>query len=242
MDTGLDVDHPDLGGDGNQAAPHSFPNARVVAGFDLVGDDYNADPESPTISRCRIRTPCRTTATATARTSPASSARTAGAAVAKGVAPGVTFGAYRVFGCAGSVTDDVMLAAMEPALADGMDVLNMSIGDAFNNWPARRPPRDRRARRCRHGRRRFDRQQRRRGSTRPAPRASATRSSASRPTTTRHVQQLVVHGLARRPGDPFGVAGSLAAAADLRQPADGEDRHDHDGGRRLRHAAPRPAP
>ena len=25
---------------------------------------------------------------------------------ARGVAPGVTFGAYRVFGCAGSVTDD----------------------------------------------------------------------------------------------------------------------------------------
>ncbi len=26
MDTGIDVDHPDLGGDGNAAAPHSFPN------------------------------------------------------------------------------------------------------------------------------------------------------------------------------------------------------------------------
>ena len=48
----------------------------------------------------------------------------------------MTFGAYRVFGCDGSTTDDVMIAAMERALADGMDVLNMSIGDAFNNWPA----------------------------------------------------------------------------------------------------------
>ena len=28
-----------------------------------------------------------------------------------------------------------MIAAMEAALADGMDILNMSIGDAFNNWP-----------------------------------------------------------------------------------------------------------
>ena len=46
MDTGIDVDHADLGGDGNQAAPHSFPNARIVAGVDLVGDDYNADVES----------------------------------------------------------------------------------------------------------------------------------------------------------------------------------------------------
>jgi hypothetical protein len=46
----------------------------------------------------------------------------------------VTFGAYRVFGCAGSTTADIMLAAMERALADGMDVLNMSIGSAFQ-WP-----------------------------------------------------------------------------------------------------------
>src|ERR671914_692732 len=49
----------------------------------------------------------------------------------KGVAPGVTFGAYRVFGCAGSTTEDIMVAAMERAQADGMDIVNMSIGDAF---------------------------------------------------------------------------------------------------------------
>jgi subtilisin family serine protease len=50
------------------------------------------------------------------------------------VAPDVTFGAYRVFGCTGSTTADIMLAAMERALADDMDVLNMSIGSAFQ-WP-----------------------------------------------------------------------------------------------------------
>ena len=32
------------------------------------------------------------------------------------------------------MTDDVMIAAMERIKADGMDVLNMSIGDAFNTW------------------------------------------------------------------------------------------------------------
>jgi hypothetical protein len=51
-----------------------------------------------------------------------------------GVAPDVTFGAYRVFGCEGSTTADIMIAAMEMAYADGMDVLNMSIGSAFQ-WP-----------------------------------------------------------------------------------------------------------
>ncbi|MGH8429286.1 MAG: S8 family serine peptidase, partial [Solimonas sp.] len=53
----------------------------------------------------------------------------------KGVAPDVTFGAYRVFGCAGSTDTDIMIAAMELALADGMQVLNMSIGSAFDAWP-----------------------------------------------------------------------------------------------------------
>ena len=47
----------------------------------------------------------------------------------------MTFGAYRVFGCGGSANDDVILAALEQAYADGMDVVNMSLGDAFNSWP-----------------------------------------------------------------------------------------------------------
>jgi len=132
MDTGIDVDHQDLGGDGNQAAPHSFPNSRIVAGTDLVGDDYNADPESanyqPVPHPDANPDDCNGHGTHVAGIVGANGA-------AKGIAPGVTFGAYRVFGCAGSVTDDVMIAAMEAALADGMHVLNMSIGDAFNNWP-----------------------------------------------------------------------------------------------------------
>jgi len=61
-------------------------------------------------------------------------ANVSGAGGLKGVAPGVTFGAYRVFGCEGSTTADIMIAAMERALADGMQVLNMSIGSSFQ-WP-----------------------------------------------------------------------------------------------------------
>lgn len=34
----------------------------------------------------------------------------------------MTFGAYRVFGCAGSTLADIMIVAMERALADGMQV------------------------------------------------------------------------------------------------------------------------
>ena len=46
----------------------------------------------------------------------------------------MTFGAYRVFGCEGSTFADIMVAAMEMAHKDHMDILNMSIGSAFQ-WP-----------------------------------------------------------------------------------------------------------
>ena len=42
-------------------------------------------------------------------------AQGSGAAAARGVAPGVTFGAYRVFGCDGAASSDVILAALERA-------------------------------------------------------------------------------------------------------------------------------
>ena len=134
MDTGIDLDHADLGGDGVAGGTHV--NSRVVAQWDFVGDDYNADPESPNFDPVPNPDPvaddCNGHGTHVAGIVGANGGGQAGHAT--GVAPGVTFGAYRVFGCTGSVTDDVMIAAMERAQADGMHVLNMSIGDAFNNW------------------------------------------------------------------------------------------------------------
>ncbi len=129
MDTGTDYDHPDLGG--------CFgAGCRVATGFDFVGDDFNADPASPSFNP--VPTPdndpddCNGHGT---HVSGIVGAKAASPGGATGVAPGVTFGAYRVFGCVGSTTADIMLAAMERALDDGMQVLNMSIGSAFNTWP-----------------------------------------------------------------------------------------------------------
>jgi subtilisin family serine protease len=134
MDTGIDLDHPDLGGDGVAGGTHV--NSRVVSQWDFVGDAYNADPESPTYDPVPNPDPvaddCNGHGTHVAGIIGADKASGAGGAL--GVAPKVTYGAYRVFGCDGSVTDDVMIAAMERIKADGADVLNMSIGDAFNNW------------------------------------------------------------------------------------------------------------
>ncbi|TMH28315.1 MAG: peptidase S8, partial [Betaproteobacteria bacterium] len=46
MDTGIDIDHPDLGGNGVPGGT-PFPSARITHGWDFVGDAYNADPSSP---------------------------------------------------------------------------------------------------------------------------------------------------------------------------------------------------
>lgn len=43
-------------------------------------------------------------------------------------------GAYRVLGCNGSSNDDIILAALERAVEDKMDVINLSIGEP-NGWP-----------------------------------------------------------------------------------------------------------
>jgi subtilisin family serine protease len=103
-----------------------------VTGWDFVGDAFNADPASASYNPVAMPDPfpddCNGHGTHVSGIVGAS-----GEVV--GVAPGVTFGAYRVFGCAGSTTADIMIAAMERALADDMDILNMSIGSAFNTWP-----------------------------------------------------------------------------------------------------------
>ncbi len=124
MDTGIDFDNPDLGG--------CFgPGCRVEIGYDFVGDAYNQDSTSPTYNPVPTPDPipddCAGHGTHVAGIIGASGAVT-------GVAPGVTFGAYRVFGCNGSTSADIMVAAMERIADDGADVLNMSIGSAFV-WP-----------------------------------------------------------------------------------------------------------
>jgi subtilisin family serine protease len=130
MDSGIDIDHPDFGGSGtNGTTP--FPSARVIKGYDFVGDAFNADPTSASYNPVpvpdEIPDDCDGHGTHVAGIVGANGA-------VKGVAPDVKFGAYRVFGCEGSTTEDIMIAAMERALGDGMHVLNMSIGASYL-WP-----------------------------------------------------------------------------------------------------------
>lgn len=125
IDTGVDIDHPDLGGNG---APGTtpFPTARIPFGWDFVGDAWQAGmgltPQPDPI-------PDDTNGHGTHVAGIVGASGTV-----TGVAPGVTFGVYRVFGTTGSTTSDIMIAAMEMALRDGMHVVNMSIG-AERQWP-----------------------------------------------------------------------------------------------------------
>lgn len=130
MDTGIDIDHPDFGGNGANGST-TFPTARVQYGYDLVGDAFNADSSSPSYNP--VATPDNNPDDCGGHGTHVAGIVGANGTV-KGVAPAVTFGAYRVFGCNGSTTADVMIEAMERAYADGMHVLNMSIGSAFQ-WP-----------------------------------------------------------------------------------------------------------
>lgn len=121
IDSGIDYDHPDLGngcfGDG----------CRVAFGYDFVGDDFNAATAGSLPVPDNDPDDCG-----------GHGSHVAGIVGANGkivgVAPGVTFGAYRVFGCTGSTSADIMVQAMERAQMDDMRVVNMSIGSGYQ-WP-----------------------------------------------------------------------------------------------------------
>ena len=124
IDSGIDYDHPDLGG--------CFgPGCRVAKGWDFVGDSFNPDPASsaynPTPAPDPLPDDCDGHGTHVAGIVGANGA-------VRGVAPEATLYAYRVFGCVGPTTTEMLLVAMERAFADRADILNMSVGAALQ-WP-----------------------------------------------------------------------------------------------------------
>ncbi|KAH7323148.1 subtilisin-like serine protease PR1C [Stachybotrys elegans] len=117
IDTGIDYNHPALGG--------CFGEGCLVAyGYDLVGDDYdgeNAFPDSDPDDACDGH-----------------GTHVAGIIAAQGdnpegfsgVAPGVTLAAYRVFGCNtwAGVSTDILISAFNMAYEQGADIITASIG------------------------------------------------------------------------------------------------------------------
>ncbi|KAJ2721247.1 hypothetical protein GGI07_004080 [Coemansia sp. Benny D115] len=120
IDTGVDYMHPDLGG------CWKTPGCPFQYGSDFVGDGYDSGSAPHPVPDPDPRDTCDGHGTHVTGIIAAHGAKV------RGVAPKVTLGAYRIFGCPGNGTgqsaDDVILKAMEAAHADGMDVINMSFG------------------------------------------------------------------------------------------------------------------
>jgi minor extracellular serine protease Vpr len=166
IDTGIDYTHADFGGPGTVAAynaalatdaanpdPHLVgPNApKVKGGIDLVGDDYNADPDSPAYQPVphpdNNPLDCNSHGTHVAGTATGFGVLADGSTfhgpynqltyqnnsfgVGPGVAPLADLYSIRVFGCDGST--DVVTQAIEWAIENDMDVINMSLGADFGS-------------------------------------------------------------------------------------------------------------
>ncbi len=134
IDTGIDIDHPAFGGSGTPGSA-TFPTSKVIAGYDFVGDEYNgsssSDKYNPVPKPDPLPKDCMGHGTSVASIAAGNDA----AKKFKGVAPDAKLGAYKIAGCEGGFDSDVLLAAMERATKDGMDVVNMSLGLEYESWP-----------------------------------------------------------------------------------------------------------
>ncbi|KAJ7263763.1 subtilisin-like protease [Mycena rebaudengoi] len=122
IDTGIDYTHPALGAGFGRGF-------KVAGGFDLVGDDYTGlnepVPDPDPLDQCAGH-----------------GTHVAGILGAdpdknpfniSGVAYDSNILAYRVFGCVGSVTDDVIVDALLMAVRGKADILSLSIGGS-DGW------------------------------------------------------------------------------------------------------------
>ena len=158
IDTGLDYTHADFGGPGTPAAYNAAHAASTVApaagsydpnkfggGYDFVGDNYDANVPGSTPVPDPNPLDCAghgshvagtvagygVTAAGTTYSGPynASTVSSNSWLVGPGVAPKAKINSYRVFGCEGST--DVVILAINKAVADGVDVISMSLGSPF---------------------------------------------------------------------------------------------------------------
>src|SRR5256714_7754084 len=164
IDTGIDYYHANFGGtdgankfkadNGLTISAGTFPTAKVVGGYDFVGDAYDEASSDPAK---RVPHPdpdpldCNGHGSHTAGTAAGFGVLSNGNTyagpyngttysnsftVGPGVAPQASIYAYRVFGCSGSASDAVIVAALNRAMTDGVDVVNMSLGSVFGRADA----------------------------------------------------------------------------------------------------------
>ncbi len=134
INSGIDYNHPDLGGSGTPGNNNDFgPSApRVKYGYDFVGDNYS--PGVPGREPVPDAFPDDCAGWGTGLAGVIGGAGDPADGHVRGVAPQVTFGAYRVWGCAGATDTEVILAAMDRAAADHMDVVTTLLPGS-SSWP-----------------------------------------------------------------------------------------------------------
>lgn len=113
IDTGVDYTHPDL--------VHAFGDYK---GWDFVDNDD--DPQETLIGDVLNPSLATNHGTHVAGTIAANGG-------IKGVAPDANLLAYRVLGPGGSGTTSDVVAAIERAVEDGADIMNLSLGATVNN-------------------------------------------------------------------------------------------------------------
>jgi len=136
VDTGVDNAHEGLRDAGlampegypktNAATDEAFTNAKVIVARSYVHLLVRRDGDMS--ARDRV-------GHGTALAMAAAGSRTAGPwATIQGVAPRAYIGSYKVFGSPGvndGATNAAILQAIDDAVADGMDIINLSLGDDF---------------------------------------------------------------------------------------------------------------
>lgn len=162
IDTGIDYGHSDFGGSGlvsdytandptTTTDGFAFPTAKVVAGYDFVGDAYDAGGSGAALVPVPDPDPldCGGHGTHVAGTAAGlgvnadgttytgaytqAAVNGAGLRIHPGSAPQASLMAYKVFGCEGSVDSSIIVAAIDRAVADGAHVINMSLGSAYGS-------------------------------------------------------------------------------------------------------------
>ncbi|MFN7997204.1 MAG: S8 family serine peptidase [Bryobacteraceae bacterium] len=133
IDTGIDVTHPGFKDTGFQA-PSGFPktnaasdvaftNQKVIVARSYASLFTAKDPDSSARDRVGHGTATGMTAAGVQNAGPL--------ATITGAAPLAFLGSYKVFGTPGvndSASEDAIIKAVDDAVADGMDVINLSLG------------------------------------------------------------------------------------------------------------------
>ncbi|QRV93658.1 minor extracellular protease vpr protein [Ceratobasidium sp. AG-Ba] len=124
VDTGIDYTHPALGGGFG-------PGHKIIGGYDFVGDAYTGLPGSPDpepdndpLDQCFGH---GTHVAGIIGANPDNPYNISG------VAYEASINAYRVVGCTGGYTDDVLLDALTRAYNDGNHIITLSLGEV-DGW------------------------------------------------------------------------------------------------------------